>query len=379
VSVMRVCYVIESAGAGSGQVVLNLARYCRDEGDDVTVMYSESRAEKPFLESLESLKDVKRIAVPMQRNVGWHDAVDVLRLWFRLVLEGPFDVIHGHSSKAGALARVAGLFLWPRPVRVYTPHAFVTMGPEASRAYSLIERGLSWITNAIIAVSALEESHARQHLGIAGHKVIMIPNGIRLDYPMDREEARRKTGFSEDAFIIGFVGRLVAQKNPERLLAAFANIAGKRPDARLVIVGSGPLLSQIEQDTERLGLGEKVRLFTHHNAREFIPGFDCLICTSDYEGFPVTFLEAVAAGVPVVTTPVGGAAEVTVVEAGFMTPDFTPESVAAAVTKLASLNSAERKSLRQKVLERAKDFSAEVMGRKTRSLYSSLLNNRRSR
>jgi glycosyltransferase involved in cell wall biosynthesis len=376
---MRICYVIESAGAGSGQVVLNLARYCRDEGDDVTVMYSESRAEQPFLAGLESLRDVKRVAVPMQRNVGWHDAVDALRLWFRLILQGPFDVIHSHSSKAGALARAPGLFLWPRPVQVYTPHAFVTMGAGASRAYSLIERGLSWMSDAIIAVSAFEEAHAQQHLGIAGHKVIMIPNGIRLDYPMDRADARRKMEFPDDAFIIGFVGRLVAQKNPERLLAAFSDIVGKRPDARLVIVGFGPLLSRVEQAVEQLGFGGKVRFFTNHNAREFIPGFDCLICTSDYEGFPVTFLEAVAAGVPVVTTPVGGAAEATAGGAGLVTPDFAPERLTAAVEKLASLNPAERISLRQNVLARAKNFDVELMGRKTRTLYTTLLNNRRSR
>ncbi|MDD5585890.1 MAG: glycosyltransferase family 4 protein [Alphaproteobacteria bacterium] len=376
---MRVCHVIESAGGGSGRVVLGLARHCKDAGDDVTVIYSASRAEPQFVKNLESLADVKSLAVTMQRKVGWRDALDALRLMFVLIREGPFDVIHSHSSKAGALARSLGIFL-RRPVQVYTPHAFVTMEPGAARAYGLIERGLSWLSDAVIAVSSAEETHAREQLGIDGHRVITIANGIRLDYPKDREEARRKAGFEEKAFVVGFAGRMTAQKNPERLVAAFAAIAEQSPDARLAVVGFGPLQAGTETAFAQRGMAAKVHFFTNHDAREFMPGFDCLLCTSDYEGFPVIFLEALAAGVPVVTTPVGGAVEVVGdEEAGTMTSDFAPESLAAAVVKLASLDADARESLRQKVLERAKAFDVDVMGRKTRALYSTLLNNRRSR
>ncbi|NTU77165.1 MAG: glycosyltransferase family 4 protein, partial [Alphaproteobacteria bacterium] len=141
---MRICHVIEAAGGGSGQVVLDLARAQRAEGQEVTVIYAPQRAEARFVKELSSLSGIKIVTSSMRRKVGLHDLADLSRLILRLRRHGPFDILHSHSSKAGALTRLANPFL-PRAVHVYTPHAFMTLAPGASRLYGWIERVLSWL------------------------------------------------------------------------------------------------------------------------------------------------------------------------------------------------------------------------------------------
>lgn len=375
---MRICHVIEAAGGGSGQVVLDLARFCRESGDDVTVVYAPARASPRFLKQLESLKGVAKLPVPMQRKVGGRDVIDGFRLGHALTRAGPFDVIHSHSSKAGALVRLAGLF-FPRTVQVYTPHAFVTMAPRVSPVYGWIERVLGWLSDAVVVVSAREEDHARLAIGITKHKIHKILNGIQLETSATRFDVRRKLGIAEHSFLIGFAGRLVPQKNPERLVESFTFIAKQIPEAQLIVVGSGPLLETTQEAFRLRGLATRTQFLTNHDARDVLPAFDCLLMTSDYEGFPLVFLEALAAGVPVVTTPVGGAEEVVGPdEAGIVTSDFRPESLAAAVQELAAQNTEAREHLRCRVLRRSKEFGLAVMGEKTRALYAALLKQRRA-
>ena len=162
---MRVCHVLESAGGGSSQVVLDLARMGLARGDDVTVVYSPKRAERSFVDALPAIPRLRVLVTPMRRSVGAHDLVYALRLYQSLRQAGPFDIVHGHSSKAGALVRIVGLGL-PLCAKVYTPHAFVTLDSSASSIYRLAEKALSWLCDVIIVVSDFERKHAVEVIGI---------------------------------------------------------------------------------------------------------------------------------------------------------------------------------------------------------------------
>ena len=215
---MRVCHIIETAGGGSGQVVIDLARAGLAAGDDTTVIYAPNRAEPPFVTSLSAIPELSLLATPMRREVGPHDFIDAWRLYRCLRLAGPFDVLHGHSSKAGALVRILGLF-FPDSIKIYTPHAFVTMAPGVSRFCGIIERVLSLLCDSVIAVSEAEREHAVVHIGIDETKIAVIPNGVYVG-PCDRAAARRELGYGADELIFGFVGRLLPQKNPLRVIEA---------------------------------------------------------------------------------------------------------------------------------------------------------------
>jgi glycosyltransferase involved in cell wall biosynthesis len=372
-SSMRICHVIESSSGGSGQVVVDLLRYGVAVGDQMTLIYSPVRAEPPFTDSISALSEVVRIrALPMQRKVGWGDVSAAWRL-LRLLRElGPFDIIHSHSSKAGALTRLVGLFL-PSAARVYTPHAFVTMAPQPRIVYGVVEWLASWFCDAIIVGSEQELQHARTRLHISPSRLRLIPPGIDLNYVADRATARETLQAREGDYVVGFVGRLAAQKNLMRLAEAFAYVAAQRPDAKLAVVGDGPLREDLERELERLGLTGRFLVLTGYNARDLMPGFDCLVCTSDYESFGLIFPEALAAGVPLVTPPVGIAEEAVIENRTGHLTSFDPREIAGGVLKLAALDDHARLEMSAECRLHARKFDVMEMARQTHALYESLV------
>jgi glycosyltransferase involved in cell wall biosynthesis len=369
---MRLCHVLESASGGSSKVVLDLARMGLARGDDVTVVYSPERAEPSFVGALHRLSRLKVLETPMRRSVGTHDLVDALRLYQSLRQAGPFDIVHGHSSKAGALVRIVGLAL-PFCAKVYTPHAFVTLDSSAPSIYRFAEKALSWLCDAVIVVSECEKKHAVEVIGIDPRKIVVVPNGIGEHRRPDGREVRRELGYLEDEVVLGFIGRLSPQKNPRRLVEAFARACGQRADLRLAVVGEGPLRAEFEESVRQRGLGGRARCFGRKDGRRAIVAFDGLVCSSDYEGFPITFLEALAAGVPIVSTPVGGVLECVVQgETGFAADDFSSAGLTRAILQLSELSSEARRLMAGRCRAHVQQFGADVFDAKMQSIYERL-------
>jgi glycosyltransferase involved in cell wall biosynthesis len=376
---MRICHIIETAGGGSGQVVVDLARECLAAGDDLTVIYAPNRAEPSFVNALSSMPGLRLVTTRMRREVSAHDFMDAWCLYRCLRRTGPFDVIHGHSSKAGALARISGLF-FPKAIKVYTPHAFVTMAPQVSCLFGTVEKILSLLCDAVIVASHFEKEHALKRIGINKRKVAVISNGVQMSGFSDRAAARRELGYQNSEFVFGFVGRLSPQKNPLRLIEAFIFARRQRPDLKLAIVGEGPLQAAIEETIVQRGLARHARFFPGKKGRNVVSGFDGLLCSSDYEGFPIVFLEALAASVPIVTTRVGGALE-SVVEGqtGFVADDFSVESLALAMLKLIALDSENRTRMVKHARAHARQFGIETAAAGTRALYQCVAERKRKR
>lgn len=367
---VRVCHIVEAAGGGSGQVVVDLAAHGAEAGDDVTVVYSPSRAEPRFVGGLQAIPGITLLTSEMQRKVGPHDARDALRLWALLRKQKAFDIIHSHSSKAGALARLIRPLL-PRTKQVYTPHAFMSMAPGASPLYGWIERMLAFFCEAILCTSEQERQHALGQLLIHPRRVHVVLNGVRLDYPATRAQARARMGLAEDVYVAGFVGRLVAQKNPLRLLRAFARAA--KPDMLLAVVGEGPLREQMQDEAAMLGIAPRVMFFTG-NGRDFMPGFDCLVCSSDYESFGLVLVEALAAGIPLVTTRVGVAEDVVMpTRNGELADDFTDDALAAALGRLLARPAAEQKAAVAAMQSALDAYSSLTMYQRTQEIYRRVL------
>lgn len=302
---------------------------------------------------------------PMRRSVGPWDALDGWKLKRQLDRLGRFDVIHSHSSKAGVLARVFGARRGT--TQVYSPHGFYTMTGSAPSYVGLIERVLSLASDRIVAVSQFERQHAIS-LGIAPARVTVIPNGLPPSTPLSRAEARARLGLDPDAFILGFVGRLEAQKDP---LAAIAVMLDLRDEpVELAVIGDGGLRGEAE--AAAVAAGARVRFLGALEAKPMFGAFDALLCTSRYEGMPLAFLESLNAGVPIISFPVGGTDEL--IDEGWTGMVVQPGVARAvqAVRNMLAYSGEERRAIAEACRAKAALHSDKTMGDATLALYTSL-------
>lgn len=375
--VQRVCLVTEAAGGGVGRHFLDLAEGLAARGLVVVGIYSPRRCDGFFRQRAAQIDAVKFIELPLRRAVHPGDLLDVARLASCIRRAGPFDLVHGHSSKGGALVRLAGR--WLDVPAIYTPHGWITMDPQLSAVkraiYGAAERWLACQSAAIIAVSGDEAEHARQ-LGIDPRRVKIVANGIAAPKFPPRDEARQRLGFTDTDLVIGSVGRLVPQKAPDVLVNAFARLAGEFPQVRLLLVGSGPLEAKLHALIAQLGLESRVRLVGEVAATELLPALDIFCLSSRYEGLPYVLLEALAAGLPIVSTRVGGAATcVTPGENGLLVAADDAPALSAALGQLAA-HPEQRMRFAATSLSRSNAFTVEHMITETLSAYESVVSSR---
>lgn len=304
---LRVLLVVESSAGGTGRHVLDLAEGLTARGCEVHVIYSTRRLDKLFTDRLAELKGVRHMALPIRTSPHPAD-FQIVRAVRRYIRQfGPFEIVHGHSSKGGAIARLAALGTGAKAF--YTLHGLIMMDPLLPRwkwlMYLGIELALASWTRRVIAVSP-EEQRAAVRLGFGKSRVVMVPNGVGAMRLAPREEARRAMRVADDAIVIGFVGRLVEQKAPEILIRAFAMTANAHPRARLALVGSGPLEETMRHLAEARGIADKIIWLGERDAREVLAGFDLFALSSRKEGLPYVVLEAMAAGLPVIATSSAG-------------------------------------------------------------------------
>ena len=225
-------------------------------------------------------------------------------------------VVHTHTAKAGAVGRAAAI-LAGVPAIVHTYHGHVLRGyfsPAKTAVYRRIERGLAWRTDRLLAVT----SRVRDELIALGvgnaAQYRAVPLGVDLA-PLLVAERRRGELRAElgvgDAPLIGIVARLVPIKAHEVFLTAAAEVRRQVPGAQFLIVGDGELRQALEQQTATLGLTNAVRfLGWRADIDRLYADIDVVALTSRNEGSPVALIEAMASGVPVVSTEVGGVADV---------------------------------------------------------------------
>jgi glycosyltransferase involved in cell wall biosynthesis len=308
---LKILQVIEACGGGSARHAIDLSVGLVERGHHVDLVYSPIRSDERFRDGVEQLRSmgVRCIELSMERSIGRSDLVCWWQLRRIINREGDYDIVHGQSSKAGALARMAAVF--SGSARVYTTHALITMDPmlgrKSRKVFGLIERYLSRHSEAIITNCEPEREMAIK-LGLPAWKVTTIYNGVpENDITGDRAEVRKQLRISDDKLVIGFVGRIAPQKAPEIMLASFYELAAEFPNLLLVMVGSGPDLVKLKEEMDARGVSDRILRLGDVNGRDFMPAFDIFALSSRYESCPYVLLEAMSAGLPIVTTDVGSA------------------------------------------------------------------------
>lgn len=334
---MNILEVVEACGAGVGRHVRGLCRDLAAQGHRLTVAYSPHRTDEAFRRFIVDQQSKIRF-VPL--NIGQKvSPVSDLRGIFQLLrlirLEGPFDIVHGHSSKGGAVARIAGRCFGVSTV--YTPHSVVMASPEISRGgvavYTLIERVLGhWATSKVIAVSEDEREFILRLGLVPEDRVAVIENGLddRVFEYFSREADREDTG--QRPLTFGSIMRFSPQKAPGHLIEAFVRLVEMSPQVpvRLMVAGDGELFAEIKKQAAATGLGEKISLpGWREDARDVLRDLDVFVLSSLYEGFSYAILEAMAAKLPIVSTNVFGTKEtVAQVPGNVLIPVGDPEALA---------------------------------------------------
>lgn len=304
------------------------------------------------------------------------DAAALVRLTRIFAKERP-EVVHAHTYKAGVLASMAGRIAGT-PAVVFTPHGHIfSRGANIPGVPGGLKlEVLRWVTriaqgcaDRITALSDLDlEQQVRLRLSAAS-KYAVVRNGIDVD-----RFARPRVRLFEGAPVIGAVGRYSEEKGHRYLIEAMAELRRTLPRARLVLVGYGALEGELRGRSASLGLDGIVTFAGERDSAEVLPAFDVFVQPSLYESQGLAILEAMAAGVPVVATAVGGVGDVVQDgETGLLVPAADPGALARAIVRL-SESSALGTALAERASRRVREhFSSEKMVDSYARLYRDLL------
>jgi glycosyltransferase involved in cell wall biosynthesis len=270
----------------------------------------------------------------MRREIHpWND----LKAWIQLrlaVADFAPDIIHCHSSKAGALGRTSAFLQKDHPARVYSPHALAV--PLGS-IYLKIEKLLSKSTERFVAVSDTER---REILGfsLAPEKSVSVvyPSvDSRYFQPSSRQLARQMLGIGSTPLILA-IGRLTAQKDPIAFIRVVECVYAQQPDVRAVWVGSGEGEPDFLSRVRAAGMEHVIRLIPwQHDVRTYISAADVLLSTSRFESFGYVAAEALAMKRPVVASNVTGTRDIMLDRFGeWLYPNDRPDIAADLVLQL---------------------------------------------
>lgn len=304
--------------------------------------------------------------VPMRTR---YDPVSLWRLRGHLLREGA-KIVHCHMRRANTSGRIAA-FLAGVPVRIATER---DMGLGKSRKHYLVDRWLAGWTDAIVCVTRGVAEHNRARSGIAPETFRVLYNGLDLErfaVLPSPAKARAAFGLPEDATVIGVVGRLDPIKNVDAVIRAMMD--PRLADAHLLVVGDGRLRGELETLARDLGIAKRIRFA---GFRDDLPSvyaaLDAAILASSSEGIANVQLETLAAGVPLVSTPVGIAHEA-MADAGcyIEIPSPMPTEIADGLAGVLEPELANR--LREAGRKAVQPFAIEEQVCQFESLYESLL------
>ncbi len=329
----------------------------------------------------------------MKRSVNFSSDRKAYLQIRKIIREFKPDIVHSHASKAGALGRLAA-FAEKVPVVVHTFHGHVFhsyFGKVKTGMYKSIEKHMAQRSDAIIAISKIQESElVNEHKVVPSDKAIVIPLGFELQRFTENREEKRKSfrdeyKLKEDCVAIGIIGRLTAIKDHKFFFEVIKRLTETNTKAiKVFVVGGGELFEPLKKSCEDQALLEVDGVSDNRSPIIFtswikeidkvMAGLDLVALSSKNEGTPVSLIEAQAAGLPVISTDVGGVGDVVLNnKSGFVIPKNNLEIYSEKLQELIS-----NQQLRQEFGHRGQQhvqemFSIERLVNDVSALYKGLL------
>jgi glycosyltransferase involved in cell wall biosynthesis len=303
---LNILHVFRAPVGGLYRHVLDLAREQIARGHRVGLIADSTTGGRRAQETLAELKPFLVLGltrVPMRRHIGPNDATILGHVMGRIAGTRA-DVVHGHGAKGGAYARLA--FNASRAVRTYTPHGgSLLFGHDttAGKFYLATEKLLMRRGDLFLFESAYSAEVFRRKIGKPNGLVCVVHNGVS-----EKDFAPIKT--QADATDLVFMGELRPVKGIDVLIDAIATLNRHGRPVTATLVGDGPDRDSLRAQVDRLDLAKIIRFQPAMPAREAQKMGRVMVIPSRAESLPYVVLEAAAAGVPLITTKVGGIPEI---------------------------------------------------------------------
>ncbi|HOJ59413.1 MAG TPA: glycosyltransferase [bacterium] len=294
--------------------------------------------------------------------------------WRKTLYEFQPQVMHAFLHHANLLARFTRLLC--RDVRVIAGLRTVYTAAGYGRLYGWLERLTHPLDTFFVVNSEAGWRSLTENMGLPDRKLVLIHNGLELfdeepDPAQVRHAVRSEFGFFDRHLVVGIVAQLRPPKRHDLLLQAAMDLKERFPNLRLLVIGEGEMEAALKDQAKRGGLEDEV-IFTGYrgDARRLLRGMDLFALPSEVEGEPVSILEAMAAGLPVVAARAGGIPElVTHGGTGLLHEPGSREGLRNALTEL--LASPEKRhemgAAGRKRIELY--FTADIMARRFQELY----------
>ncbi len=274
------------------------------------------KCEGEFTEQLRKIGVRVHLVPELERSISPKrdmQAYFTLRNFFRA--ERP-DIVHTHSSKTGILGRLAASAAQV-PTIVHTVHGFAFPGEsrQAIKAiFTFMERQAGKVTDRMIVLNDTDADIASDLLGVPNSRQALLPNGVDVDiYAPAAPEQRqllRQSVFGIDApghVIVGMVGRLGLQKNPQCFVRAAARVTAQRDNASFFMIGDGEFRAELEATIQASGHADRIRILGwRSDVPEILKALDAMVLPSRWEGMPLAILEAMSSGVSVIASDIPG-------------------------------------------------------------------------
>lgn len=374
-----------------------LTKYMAPEYETMLVIGGKDDHEQDAMHLADRLGITPVVIPEMKRAIHPGDDRTAYKKMKQLIRDYKPDVVHTHAAKSGAIGRLAAISM-KVPVIVHTFHGHVFhsyFNKWKTQAFINIERYLAKRSSGIIAISDIQKAELADTYKICpSDKINVIPLGLDLNKFKENQDEKRKAFrekylIADDEIAIGIIGRIVPVKNHTLFVKVAKELLGAtKKKLRFVIVGDGDMRQQMEDELSAANIdyayfpdaprnATAICISWHKDVDEVLAGVDIAVLTSHNEGTPVSLIEAQSASRPVVSTNVGGVADV--VMDGVTGYVVLPNEVAPFTTATLRLIEDEklRKTMGDAGLKHVREsYSYQRLVRDMDAYYKNLLNKR---
>ena len=294
---------------GAGKVLISIINNLPTDEFEITIISGQGNEFTKWLNA-DIRHKIRHIQIPsLVRTINpVKDLLALITLFLHFRKE-KYDIVHCHSSKAGVLGRIAAWYAGVKKI-VFTVHGWGINDYQKKLIryiYISLEKIAAKCCHKIVCVSENDKFIGFKYNIASSDKIKVIYNGIEGFDDVKTGKLRKELSATNNDKFFGMVARFSFQKSPLLFIQVAENIISKRQDLKFVLIGDGPDFSACEEYIRNKNLNENIFLLGNRlNVKELLPDLDVFVLLSKWEGLPLSIIEAMFCGLPIIASDVGG-------------------------------------------------------------------------